>query len=124
MLSEGAISMNTTMAAIVPFLTVSRPAARAFAAVLLLGSMAAAGSAHAQTVVAIVNGEPITQLDLDQRSKLLEVSSPTHKAPPRSEVLDELINEKLEIREAKRWSIEASDDDVSQAVTQQAQSRG
>lgn len=111
------------MAAILPFLTISRPAARTIGTALFLSVMSA-GIAHAQTVVAIVNGEPITQLDVDQRSKLMEVSSPTHKAPPRTEVLDELINEKLEIREAKRWGIEASDDDVSQAVTQQAQNRG
>jgi peptidyl-prolyl cis-trans isomerase SurA len=128
MLSEGAISMNTTMAAmmaaILPLLPSSRSLARALGAALLLGAMMAAGGARAQTVVAIINGEPITQLDIDQRSKLLEVSSQTHKAPPRSEVLDELINEKLEIKEAKRWGIEASDDDVNQSINQYAQNRG
>ncbi len=116
--------MNTTMAAILSLpLPTSGSTARALAAALVLGAVVVAGGAQAQTVVAIVNGEPITQLDIDQRSKLLEVSSPTHKAPPRAEVLDELINEKLEIREAKRWGIDASDDDVSQAVTQAAQNR-
>jgi peptidyl-prolyl cis-trans isomerase SurA len=43
------------------------------------------------------------------------VSSPTHKAPPRAEVLDELINEKLKIREAKKWGIDPSDSDVNEA---------
>jgi peptidyl-prolyl cis-trans isomerase SurA len=82
---------------------------------------AAIGGAQAQNVVVFVNGEPITQLDIDQRSKLLEVSSPTHKAPPRQEVLDELIDEKLKVREAKRWGIDPSDSDVDAAFTAAAQ---
>jgi peptidyl-prolyl cis-trans isomerase SurA len=81
----------------------------------------AIGGAQAQNVVAFVNGEPITALDIDQRSKLIEVSSPNHKVPPRQEVLDELINEKLQIREAKRWGIDPTDEDVNQAFASAAQ---
>ena len=33
----------------------------------------------------------------------------THKAPPRQEVLDELINEKLKIKEGKRFGLEVTD---------------
>ena len=40
------------------------------------------------------------------------MSTPNHKAPPRPEVLDELIDEKLKIREAKRWGIDLSDAEV------------
>jgi peptidyl-prolyl cis-trans isomerase SurA len=84
---------------------------------------AAGGGAQAQNVAAFVNGVPITQLDIDQRSKLLEVSSgAAHKAPPRAEVLEELINEKLQIREAKRWGIDPSDADVDEAFASTAQS--
>ena len=35
--------------------------------------------ARAQQIVVIVNGEPITALDIDQRSKLSQLS--THKVP-------------------------------------------
>jgi peptidyl-prolyl cis-trans isomerase SurA len=94
--------------------------ARALGAAALMVA-AAIGGAQAQNVAAFVNGEPITQLDIDQRSKLLEVSSPTHKAPSRQEVLDELIDEKLKIREAKRWGIDPSDSDVDSAFTSTAQ---
>jgi peptidyl-prolyl cis-trans isomerase SurA len=90
---------------------------RGLAALLVLA--AATAGARAQNVVAFVNGEPITQLDVEQRSKLVEAS--THKPPNRQEILDELINEKLEIREAKRWGIEASNEDVDQAFTGAAQ---
>jgi len=94
---------------------------RRWAAAAVLCLAAATGGARAQNVAAFVNGEPITQLDIDARSKLIELSSPTHKAPSRQEVLDELINEKLEIREAKHWGIEATSDDLDQAFTSMAQ---
>ncbi len=83
--------------------------------------MAAISGAQAQNVAVFVNGEPITQLDIDQRSKLLEVSSPTHKAPSRQEVLDELIDEKLKVREAKRWGIDPTNSDVDSAFAAAAQ---
>jgi peptidyl-prolyl cis-trans isomerase SurA len=121
--SKSAVSKSAVCPAPGVFLDRFGPAARraggALGAAALLIAMAT-GGAHAQLVAAIVNGEPITQLDVDQRSRLIELSSPTHKAPPRSEVLDELINEKLEIREAKRWGIEASTDDVNDAFKQAA----
>src|SRR5947207_11547926 len=60
------------------------------AAVLMLGLSALATVARAQQVVVIVNGEPITALDIEQRAKLNQLS--THKVATRQEVLDELIN--------------------------------
>ena len=95
---------------------------------LRAGALAAAlvvtvaiGGAQAQNVAVFVNGEPITQLDIDQRSKLLEASSPTHKVPSRQEVLDELIDEKLKVREAKRWGMDPTNADVDAAFTAAAQ---
>jgi peptidyl-prolyl cis-trans isomerase SurA len=108
------------MAAILEFLFRNFPlrAGALGAAALVAATM---GGAQAQNVAVFVNGEPITQLDVDQRSKLLEVSSPTHKVPPRQEVLDELIDEKLKVREAKRWGIDPSNSDVDAAFTAAAQ---
>ena len=94
---------------------------RALGAVAAMIVAATVSGAQAQNVAAFVNGEPITQLDIDQRSKLLEVSSPTHKAPPRPEVLDMLIDEKLKIREAKRWGIDPSNEDIDGAFASTAQ---
>jgi peptidyl-prolyl cis-trans isomerase SurA len=81
-----------------------------FAAALLIS---ANSGALAQTVVAVVNGEPITALDIEQRAKLASLT--TQKAPPRNQVLNEIIDEKLKIREGKRWSLEVSDSDVDAA---------
>ena len=70
--------------------------------------------AHAQQVVVIVNGDPITALDIEQRSKLNQLSN-RGKAPVRQEVIDELINEKLKVREARRWGLEATTAEVDGA---------
>jgi peptidyl-prolyl cis-trans isomerase SurA len=92
---------------------------RLFAATLLaLAATVAATGAHAQQIVVIVNGEPITALDIDQRSKLVQLS--THKAPARQEVLDELINEKLKVREAKKWGLDVSNAEVDSAFASMA----
>jgi peptidyl-prolyl cis-trans isomerase SurA len=88
------------------------------ATLLALGAAVAASGACAQQVVLIVNGEPITALDIEQRSKLMQLS--THKAPAREEVIDDLINEKLKVREAKRWSLEASNSEVDSAYASMA----
>ena len=81
---------------------------RLLAAALLLAT--AATAAVAQNVVVIVNGEPITALDIEHRSKFIFLS--TQKTPPRQEVIDELIDEKLKLKEGKRWTVEVPDSEV------------
>jgi peptidyl-prolyl cis-trans isomerase SurA len=70
-------------------------------------------NAFSQTVVLMVNGDPITALDIEQRGKLNALSS--NKTPPRQEIIDELVNEKLKIKEGKRWGLEITDADVDAA---------
>jgi peptidyl-prolyl cis-trans isomerase SurA len=91
----------------------------AAAAVLGIGLVVAAQSGgRAQTVVVFVNGEPITALDVDQRMKLLEIS--THKVPARQEALDELIDEKLKLQIGKRYGLEIPDKDVESSFSTMA----
>jgi peptidyl-prolyl cis-trans isomerase SurA len=78
-----------------------------FAAVIVL---AVPSVAFAQQVVALVDGVPITSLDVEHRSKFIQMS--TNKQPSRQDVLDGLINEILEVREAKVYQIVISDADV------------
>lgn len=76
--------------------------------------MFAAQPSPAQAQVAVmVNGEPITDLDIQQRSKLITLT--THKSPSRKDVLQELIDDKLKIREAKKYTIDLSASDVDSA---------
>ena len=66
--------------------------------------------ARAQQVVVFVNGQPITTLDVEHRSKFIQLSS--KKPATRKEALDSLIDEILELTEAKRFSIEVAESDV------------
>lgn len=88
------------------------------AAIFIFAALMAATTARAQQIVVIVNGEPITALDVDQRSKLTQLS--THKVPPRQEVIDELINEKLKLREAKKFGLEITASEVDTAYASMA----
>jgi peptidyl-prolyl cis-trans isomerase SurA len=84
------------------------------AALLSLGLAASLQRpAAAQQVVALINGDPITAIDIAQRSKLIQVS--VHKTPTRQEVLDELIDEKLKLQIAKRYKLEITDNEVDEA---------
>jgi peptidyl-prolyl cis-trans isomerase SurA len=64
-------------------------------------------------VACMINGEPITNFDIEQRSKLLMLS--THKMPDRQQVINELTDEKLKIREGKKFSIDPSVGDIDQS---------
>lgn len=89
----------------------------------LLGAAALPqASAHAQRVVVMVNGEPITSLDIDQRSKLLQLT--TRKVPSRDEVLEQLIGDKLKIFEAGKFKLTASDSEVDSAFSGMASRMG
>jgi peptidyl-prolyl cis-trans isomerase SurA len=89
------------------------------AAALALAVVAAAPqAAHAQGVVVVVNGDPITNFDIEQRSKLLQVSM--QKAPARQDVIEELINEKLKTQLLKRYTIPDIDKDVDNAFANMA----
>ena len=48
--------------------------------------------AQAQVVV-IANGSPITEYDIQQRTKLVTIS--THKPPTRQEIINDLIDDEL-----------------------------
>ena len=73
----------------------------------------------AQSIACMVNGEPITSLDIEQRTKLNFLT--TRKQMSRQEVLDELTNEKVKIKEAKRFGVDPSASDVDQAFTGMSQ---
>jgi len=77
---------------------------------ILIGGVPAS---HAQTVVCMVNGEPITEYDIEQRSKLDFIS--THKQPARQDVINELTDEKVKIKEAKKFGVDPSSSDIEQS---------
>jgi peptidyl-prolyl cis-trans isomerase SurA len=90
----------------------SRLIMSAAAALLLMGG---GSQSHAQTVAVMVNGEPITNYDIEQRSKLNVLS---HKTSTREQVIDELIEEKMKIKEAKKFGVDPSASDVDASFAQ------
>jgi len=90
-----------------------RRSASILIAVAAAAMLTAASVAHAQQVVALVNGEPITALDIEQRTKLVQMSAT--KTASRQDVLNGLIDEILEVQEGKRFGIVVPDSEVNTA---------
>jgi peptidyl-prolyl cis-trans isomerase SurA len=86
--------------------------------VALAALIMTAPPAAAQFIAAMVNGEPVTNYDIEQRIKLISVA--TQKNPTRKEVLEELIDEKLKTQLIRRYNIEGIDKDVDNALTNMA----
>jgi peptidyl-prolyl cis-trans isomerase SurA len=62
-------------------------------------------------VVTTVDDQPITDLDVQQRTRFREMG--THKTPTRQEIIDELRNEIKEISLARSHGIAPSESDVN-----------
>jgi peptidyl-prolyl cis-trans isomerase SurA len=93
------------------------------AAVMCLAVTTSGGNpAYAQNIVAFVNGEPITALDVEQRTRILEAT--TRKRPTRQEALEELVNDKVKLRQATRLEVDISDAAVDRALGSMARQGG
>src|SRR5215471_7780899 len=84
----------------------------------VFAAIASPSRALAQHVVLVVNGEVITDYDVEQRTKFNALS--THKTPTRQEVIEELIDEKLKVQIGRRYKIELSDSDVDSSYSDMA----
>jgi peptidyl-prolyl cis-trans isomerase SurA len=84
----------------------------------VLAAMGAPSRALAQHVVLVVNGEVITDYDIEQRTKFHTLSE--HKAPARQDVIEELIDEKLKVQIGRRYKIELDDNDINSSYSDMA----
>lgn len=91
------------------------------AAVLAIALLPGLDEARAQ-VVAVVNGQPITAFDIAQRSRLIQLS--TRKTPSRQEALDELIDDKLKLTIAQRYTINIPEREVESSFSTIARRSG
>lgn len=76
-----------------------------------------------QTIVALVNDEPITNYDVRQRVRLITVTQ--RKQPTeamRKKVIDNLISERIQLQEATKHSIIISEDQVNEMFGRVAKS--
>ena len=92
---------------------ISRRLSQAFAAAALI--LICAGSPlRAQSVAVMVNGEAITNFDIEQRMKLSALSG---QQANRQAVIEELINEKVKIKEGKKFSVDPGASEVESAFS-------
>lgn len=103
--------------------TAGRLATILAAALILLAAIAlpAAGPALAQSTIRIlVNDEPITSYDIQQRTKMLRVF--TGGKQGEKQAIDQLIEEALMMQEAKRRNVDVSDEELEQEISKRAKS--
>ncbi|MGI8525105.1 MAG: SurA N-terminal domain-containing protein [Pseudolabrys sp.] len=82
-------------------------------AIVLLAGIATPHAAFAQVVV-IVNGTPITALDIERRTKLNQLTGA--KSQTRQQILNELIDDKIKLSVARRnYSFEIGESDIDEA---------
>ncbi|MBW7963996.1 SurA N-terminal domain-containing protein [Bradyrhizobium sp. BR 10261] len=87
---------------------------------LLIAVLVLAGApARAQNIVVMVNGDPITDFDIEQRSKLDALT--TQKTPSRQDVINTLIDDKLKLKEGKKYGVDPTAADVNQSFEAMAQ---
>ena len=79
----------------------------------------AASPSRAQNIVVMVNGDPITDFDIDQRSKLDQLT--TQKTPSRQEVINELIDDRVKLKEGKKYGVDPGVSDINQSYEGMAQ---
>src|SRR3569833_133676 len=74
---------------------------------------------RAQNIVVMVNGDPITDFDIEQRSKLDQLT--TLKTPARQEVISELIDDRVKMKEGKKYGVDPGVSDINQSYDGMAQ---
>ncbi len=92
---------------------------RLAAIALVCGAAGLSPAASAQPVLVMVNGEPLTSYDVEQRTRFHTLA--THKTPSRQEIIDELINDKLKVNVLKRYKLEVTDKEVDSAFASMGQ---
>ncbi|PNG24472.1 SurA N-terminal domain-containing protein [Methylocella silvestris] len=88
-----------------------------FAAVVAAAPFAGVFPVHAQAIVASINGDPVTNIDIDQRMKLLRV---LRKPATREAAIESLFRDRLQIHEAEKYGVNPRDADISQQIVQTA----
>ncbi|MBN9012444.1 MAG: SurA N-terminal domain-containing protein [Xanthobacteraceae bacterium] len=90
----------------------------ALISIAALSATVGATPARAQSVAAMVNGEPITNFDIDQRMRLMALSN---QKGSRKQVLEDLIDEKVKIKEAKKYGVNPTAADIDSSYASMSQ---
>ncbi|WP_210208127.1 hypothetical protein [Methylovirgula ligni] len=102
-------------------LNVSLTAAAAFWLLVAGTFLFAPQRAHAQEIIATVNGAPITSWDVAEREKLLRVM---HKPATYDDALNSMIDDALKLGETSKFKISVSDSEIGQQIAVEANQLG
>jgi peptidyl-prolyl cis-trans isomerase SurA len=89
----------------------------AMVGIFFAGSCVYAPLTRAQSIVETVNGTPITNIDIDQRMKLLRV---LHQPAGRDAALQSVEDDTLKLDETSKFKVRASDTDIGQQIAKAA----
>src|SRR6516165_942273 len=83
-----------------------------------LAAVFCGGGAQAQAIVASINGDPITNIDLDERMKMLRV---LRKPATREAALESLYTDRLEAHETSKYGVKPKDSDIGDEIVKVAE---
>jgi peptidyl-prolyl cis-trans isomerase SurA len=85
-------------------------------ALFLVGS-ANRGTAQEVAIKVLVNDDPISDYDIDQRTRFLAITEQTQPSPElKQKAVDMLIEERLQIQEGRRQGVTPDDDEVNKIL--------
>ena len=114
--------MKTQVAGCPPDRTMPFARLLLIAAALLLPALVVGSPAHAQQVVVVVNGDPVTSYDVSQRQLLHSIIE--RKPICAKEALEELIEERIKIQQANRLKMDVDQKDVDRLFASVAERSG
>jgi parvulin-like peptidyl-prolyl isomerase len=87
-------------------------------ALFVLAAPTGVAFAADEQIVAVVDGEPITAADVEQRTRFDQLAK--HREPSRQEVIEELTDEKLKLQHTRKSGIDVADSEVDAAYARMA----
>jgi peptidyl-prolyl cis-trans isomerase SurA len=89
--------------------------------IVLLAVAATIGEAQEASIVVLVNDDPISDYDVDQRERFLAITTQQQPSPElKKKATDQLIDERLQMQQGRKLSVSVDDDDVNTIVEDMA----
>src|SRR6516225_2790035 len=87
------------------------------AVICLVGLACPAQEQTEQSIVVLVNDDPITAYDIEQRQRFLAVTTQEQPSPAlKKKATDMLIEERLQVQQGKKLSITPDEDRINQVL--------
>jgi peptidyl-prolyl cis-trans isomerase SurA len=89
--------------------------------VVFLVVAATIGAAQEVSIVVLVNDDPISDYDVDQRERFLAITTQQQPSPElKKKATDLLIDERLQIQQGRKLSVSIDEDDVTRIIEDMA----